>query len=65
MTSNSDLIINLKPTQTSIRIADKKKLVSKGYEQVYLSARVDKGIRKIILDRVLYVPSLGRVSLLS
>src|SRR2546423_13022846 len=65
MTSNPDLIINLKPTQTSIRIADKKKLVSEGYEQVYLSARVDKGIRKVILDRVLYVPDLGRVSLLS
>ena len=64
MTSNLDLITNLKLTQTSVRITNKKKLVSEGYKQVYLSARVDKSIRKIILDRVLYVFNLSYVSLL-
>ena len=56
--------MNLKPTQTSVRIADEKKLVSEGYGQVTLSAKTDKGLRRVILDRVLYVPSLSRVSLL-
>ena len=65
MTSNPDLIINLKPTQTFVRIADENRLVSEGFGQVHLSVKTDKSIRKIILDRVLYVPSLGRVSLLS
>ena len=65
MTSNPDLIINLKLTQTFVRIADENRLVSEGFGQVHLSVKIDKGIRKVVLDKVLYVSGFGRVSLLS
>src|SRR5215213_752318 len=66
MTSNADLILNLKSTQMLIHIADDKNLICEDYEKVkFITALSSESLRKIILKRVLYVPSLDQVSLLS
>src|SRR5215213_2115759 len=66
MTSNADLILNLKPTQVLVRIADDKNLVCEGFGKVeFMAVLPGEPPRKVVLERVLYVPSLGRVSLLS
>jgi hypothetical protein len=66
MTSNADHILNLKPTQLSIRIANDKTLVCEGLGRVEFTVVLpNESSRKVVLERVLYVPSLGRVSLLS
>jgi hypothetical protein len=66
MTSNADHILNLKPTQLSVRIANDKTLVCEGLGRVEFTAVLpNEPSRKVVLERVLYVPSLGRISLLS
>jgi hypothetical protein len=66
MTSNADHILNLKLAQISVRIANDKHLICEGLERVEFTIVLpNEPSRKIVLERVLYVPSLGRVSLLS
>jgi hypothetical protein len=66
ITSNADHILNLKPTQILVRIANDKYLVCEGLERVEFTVVLpNESSRKVVLKRVLYVLSLGRVSLLS
>jgi hypothetical protein len=66
MTSNADHILNLKLAQILVRIANDKHLVCEGLGRVEFTAVLpNEPPRKVVLERVLYVPSLGRVSLLS
>jgi hypothetical protein len=66
MTSNADHILNLKSAQISVRIANDKHLVCEGLGRVEFTIVLsNESSRKVVLERVLYVLSLGRVSLLS
>jgi hypothetical protein len=66
MTLNVDHILNLKLAQILVRIANDKHLICKDLRRVEFTIVLSNEFsRKIVLERVLYVLSLGRISLLS
>jgi hypothetical protein len=65
ITLNVDYILNLKLIQILVRIANDKHLICEDLGRVeFTVVLLNESSRKVVLERVLYVLSLGRVSLL-